>query len=414
MRIVRPISAHDADLLEQSLTLLRHFGRLENHSITFAPAQSVRHLAEEAAAAIGDLTNDVTVLALDFEGQDTWPQSPNLHWTLTMEALLTTGNKDPIFWMELDCDPIMPNWADTLETAWRTGRQPFCGFTTPKPGRNAAGAIVYEPDDLMMMGCAVYPWNIAAAQNWNVLVKGFHSGTNEEPWDVFLRGWMRGLGWSHTDLIGDRWNTINYKEGFICEPGPTKFKGRNHSRTDISKACVVHGCKDGTLGRLILEGALPKMAPKVTAQIPPAANASAITGDVFAPAPPAPESHEEILASIQSLERTLSVLAQNIATLSKQVQEALSKLDSLMQPNEEPQPTKLELVDTSPPEEKATLTRSTTPDLETIRGILNERKLQIGPLAESLKMDKESLRQLILKKGSGLTLKKGWVGLDAA
>lgn len=444
MRIVRPISAHDIDLLEHSLALLRHFGRLENHSITFAPAQSVLHLAEEAAASIGDLTSDVTVLPLQFEGEGAWPQSPNLHWTMTMEALRLTGNKDPIFWMELDCDPIQQNWADLLETDWRKGRQPFCGKIVPKPSRNAAGGIVYEPDDLMMMGCGIYPQDITSIKNWNTMVKGFFTGTNTEPFDVFMRGWMRQAGWSDTELIGDRWNTRNYRDGLICEPGPTEFKSRDHSRTDISKACVVHGCKDGSLARLILEqGTVNIVSPATLPQAAPAAggglrNFSTLSRDIAlsqtltpptpkpsAPTPTAsmqaqqpatapignPEFEKQVTDTLTSISTSLRLFGQGLATLTAAVKESIQPAKVPTPPLAQ-EPSALKIVEApqadSKPQPKA--------DIETIRGMVNGSAVaqRVGRLAKELKMNEDRLRRMILKPDSGLIIRKGYVRLAVA
>ncbi len=397
----------------------------------------------EAAAAIGDLTSDVTVLPVQFEGQDTWPQSPNLHWVMTMEALRLTGNKDTIFWMELDCDPIATNWADLLETDWRKGRQPFAGKIVPKPSRNAAGAIVYEPDDLMMMGCGMYPFNITQFKNWDTLVKGFLVGTNTEPFDVFMRGWMRQAGWTETDLIGDRWNTINYREGLFCDPGPTEFKYRDHSKTDVSGAVVVHGCKDGSLARLILEQGTVAIAPPVAITPPPAAPAgmaplrnfsTVTTGGIQHPAPsppipapkPAPignpEFEKQVTDALTGISTSIRLFGQGLATLTATVKEALTKLE-IRQPTEEEaanlmetlkqvsgEPSHLEVVETVQPEPK------TKVDIETIRGMVNgsEKAQRIGQLAKELKMGVEKLRKLITKKDSGLIIKKGYVRLATA
>ncbi len=445
MRIVRPISAHDADLLENSLHLLRHFGRLENHSITFAPAQSVMHLAEEAAASIGDLTSDVTVLPLAFEGEGLWPQSPNLHWTMTMEALRLTGNTDPIFWMELDCDPILINWADLLETDWRKGRQPMCGKIVPKPSRNAAGAIIYEPDDLMMMGCGIYTHQITQIKNWDVLVKGFLTGTNSEPFDVFMRGWMRQAGWSETNLIGDRWNTRNYRDGLICDPGPTEFKSRDHSKTDVSGACVIHGCKDGSLARLVLEQGVVTIVSPTAIPIAPAplgtaplrnfstmaAGTARLPAPVPAPIPvhaplpqapasqpptPAapngnPEFERQVLETLASISQSLRLFGQGIAALTAAVRESTQPAKAPEPPAEEPA-SQLEIVESPPPDTKP----PPKVDIETIRGIVNGSAVaqRIGRLAKNLKMNEDNLRKMILKPDSGLTIRKGYVRLAVA
>lgn len=256
MRIVIPASGADIHLLDDHLDVLLHFGGLEAHTITFAPAMSVRPIVEAAIPRLGELCGDISILPLQFEGDGRWPESPNRHWTMTMEALAVSGNTSPVFWNELDCTAMSRSWASDLEAGWRASRVPFYGKLVPTPHRNNQDEIVFEPGDLMMMGCAVYPANITQMPNWRTYTKGFMVGSNPIPFDVFLRGMMVKMGWADTNLIGDRWNTVNYRregESFVCDPGPTSFKGRDHSKTDVTGCAILHGCKDGSLARLILD-----------------------------------------------------------------------------------------------------------------------------------------------------------------
>lgn len=418
MRIVRPISAHDADLLEASIALMEHFGHLENHSIVLSPAQSVAHLAEEASLRLLSICPDVTVLNIPFEGQDTWPQSPNQHWTMTMEALRENKSTDPIFWMELDCDPRAPKWADMLEHAWRIGRKAFCGKIVPKPSRNAAGAIVYEPGDDMMMGCAIYPHNITHLSNWDALVKGFHVGTNAEPFDVFLRGWMQRIGWTNTDLIGDRWNTINYREGLLCDPGPTQFKNRDHSRTDVTGTCVLHGCKDGTHAQLVLEGrgesvikpedmpppvkpAQPSKAPATAQKAEPVTPATERTAQPKPPAPPAPDIiaqlREIVEASQREVTSKIDALTEEVTGLRIALEDAVSARDAEAQYQEANNGAEV----------------PSPPDIATIRGIVNgsPSALRVNALASVLQMDPDDVKKIIDAEDSGMHLRNGYVRL---
>src|SRR4051812_36121490 len=105
MRIAIPISAHDTHLLSESVAVMVHFGLLQNHCISLLPTHSQVGPAEEAASQLLSVCDDVKVLPLEFEGDGRWPQSPNLHFAMAMEALRQSGNREPIFWKELDCEP---------------------------------------------------------------------------------------------------------------------------------------------------------------------------------------------------------------------------------------------------------------------------------------------------------------------
>jgi hypothetical protein len=286
----------------------------------------------------------------------------------------------------------------------------------------------------MMMGCGIYTHQITQIKNWDVLVKGFLIGTNTEPFDVFMRGWMRQAGWSETNLIGDRWNTQNYRDGLICDPGPTEFKSRDHSKTDVSGACVIHGCKDGSLARLVLEQGVVNIAPPVTmapAPQPTAAplrNFSTVAAGVPQPpplcppnAPPAPQGNPEferqVMDALLSISTSLRLFGQGLAALTAMVKEA-TQPDAEPETPEEPEqtPPPLEMVESSPAEESPPPQPKTKADIETLRGIVNGSTVaqRIGRLAKDLKMNEDKLRKMILKPDSRLIIRKGYVRLAVA
>lgn len=269
MRIVIPVSAHDCHLLPGFLENLLQFGSLHNHVVTFSPTLSQREAVLDASEKLAPLCGDVSVLNIDFESSPSrgWPYSPNAHFAHTVYALEAIGNVMPWFWMEQDCTVDKSGWADDLAQGWASSRKPFFGHIVPTPHRDKAGNIISKEDDTMMMGCCVYPPNMLNLRSAVNMFRQHHAEQCPEPWDVHMRFWFRSFGWTHTDLIGDRWNTQNYRleNGImVCDPAPTQFVGRDHSREDISGACVIHGCKDGSLARLLQRG-----IPELTASPQP-------------------------------------------------------------------------------------------------------------------------------------------------
>lgn len=435
MRIVIPVSAHDSHLLDTQLKLLRHFGRLENHSISFSPAQSQMAAVEKAANDISDLCGNIDILPIVFEGDGQWPQSPNLHWTLTMEALVLRGNREPIFWMELDCTPSEERWADKLEDAWRRGRKPIMGKEVPTPFRNAGGALVYEPDDFMIMGCAVYAHNLFAHPQQHIYTGGFRTGTCAEPFDIFLRGWLRQLGWVASDLIGDRWNTKDYQLAedvrLTCQPGPTKFKGRDHSQTDITGAVCVHGCKDESLAKLILEhGSLSTLtgmqgngdarqraleAPQtrrngIWSEVVPGSgsNPSRAQSAPTVPQMPFPATPLPVidLSELKKAIAEVRQIGQEMTAARELLQVIIDELRAQQQP---PQPDAL-------PELPEGMTALNALDLPRLRGILNSydgKMVSFNTLAKELGVEKELLQNLASQPDSGIRVAKGYLGLAA-
>lgn len=396
MRIAIPTSAHDAHLLPDTLKLLRHFGRLENHSISFAPAQSQMALCEKAANEISDLTQNIDILPIMFEGDGRWPQSPNLHWTLTMEALVLKGCREPIFWYEQDFNPGEERWADKLEDVWRRGRKPLAGKIVPTPHRNAAGAIVFEPDDLMMMGCGVYAHNLFTHPQQHVYTGGFRSGETKEPFDVFLRGWLRGLGWTPTDAIGDRWNTKDYRfeDGVLtCSPGETQFKNRDHSQTDITGAVGVHGCKDGSLARLILEhGSLSKLLGYGTPN--PAKTGTGATVPVGID-----------LSELKQATTELREARQDMVDTTNLLKELITQFQAASAP---PEPE----VETDRIPDEANLNGHAF-DLPAFRGVLNEAgvAVRLGELVQTTGVSKEGLLLLASQPDSRIRVRGQWASL---
>lgn len=409
-------------MLPQAVALMSHFGGLENHKVTLAPAAGVKRDAEMAAETLREFCGEVTVLDLPFEGDGRWPQSPNMHWARTVDALSAAKNQDPWFWMELDCDPVMPHWADKIEQGWRAGRKPFYGKTVPTPHRNEAGAIIIEPGDLMMMGCCVYPPELGRFIRTDVLLVNLRNGINAQPWDVFLRGEMRTKGWQESELIGDRWNTVGYTvdSGKLdCLPGPTQFKYRDHSRTDISQAVVVHGCKDGSLGKLILEHgnlqALMTQNPVTSVLLPPVRQDALRPIEVVFAAeredmkpvigdhpPITTPSHLEAKLLATEIRELRTDLHLALKTMMEGQAAILRRLIGEEEPQAEPEPQAV--VDIIPP---------TSPDIATVRGIVNDSPTPITSLANALQMDQHTLLAMVARPGSGLRLKDGIVSLAA-
>lgn len=372
MRIIRPISAHDANLLDQAVALMQHFGGLESHYLVLAPSKSTRDAAQAAAETLRPLCQDVTVLPLDFEGQDTWPQSPNRQWVLTIEAVRKFQPGLPMFWMELDCDPCKPNWATLLEQAWKMGRTASCGKLVPVTETLASGEVAVVPNDLMMMGCAIYSPSLTGLPNWSILTKGLHTGTNPEPFDRFLRGALCKAGWTNTNLIGDRWNTVNYRmeDGrMVCDNGPQRANATDHSQTDISEAVVVHGCKDGSFGRLTL--GKPIFSVEVITKTPEAAN------PVWEPV--AVPTCRNALVEIDALAKRVEALEARFGPPKDEIAEVLE----------------------SPPVADAII-QEDEPLLPTLRGLLADKGHRLKNLAKVLGIDRQKLRAIIARPDSGI------------
>jgi hypothetical protein len=267
MKIVIPMSSKDIHLLPSFLEVQDYLKVLADFPVVLVPSGATAFEAEGAADRLRLFCSSVSVMDVGYQELGQWPQGPNQHWIRTVYALAAAGNNDIWFWNELDCLPNQGDAYQVIKTAHGSGGKLFCGRIVDTPHRDGAGNIIKEKDDVMMMGCGVYPANMQMAPNFGPIAKGFIDGVNGEPFDKFIRWFAAKHGMSHTDAIGDRWNTGNYRleDGVLkCDALPTEFASRDHSKTDIRNAVVIHGCKDDSLAKLVLDGYFEKSKATVS------------------------------------------------------------------------------------------------------------------------------------------------------
>lgn len=263
MKLIYPISTHDFHLLEPQIRLEEHLNGLRGFEVVLAPSSNVRAqlMASGYVERFQSITRSTTILETNHVETGSWPSGPNRHWARTAIALDQAGVGEAWFWKELDCWSVVSNWALRIAEDYLHGKKPFMGCIVNTPFADKQT----RPDDLMMMGCAVYRHDLSS--NWEFrpilesLINGVSitasSAAREDPWDIMARGSFRKWGWTATDLIGDRWNTKNYRTNgpdLLFDEGESKFNNIEHKRTDITKAVVIHGCKDDSLAKLVMSG----------------------------------------------------------------------------------------------------------------------------------------------------------------
>jgi hypothetical protein len=255
MKIIVPVSAHDKHLLPAFTDCLLKFGGLEEHPVLFFPLPAAK---EETFIAAERLGAEVHPLEQNYEGGS--PLAPNRHFANTVFALGQMGNTSPFLWMELDMLPVKPRWAVALFEDYRYGGTPFRGAVVDTPF-NDNGSLVFRSGDTMMMGTGIYPPNMDRDERIKPLLADLTKPGIWNPpdaFDVYLRWVIKNIGVSNTPLISDMWATQNYRmaEGMlICDSvdhGDRVVRAREGSVS--LKALLVHGCKDGSLAKLLLEG----------------------------------------------------------------------------------------------------------------------------------------------------------------
>lgn len=398
MKVVIPISSHDFHLLEPQVLLEEHLDGLRGFEVVLSPSVSVksRLMASGLMERLQMITRNVSVLDTGYMEAGGWPSGPNRHWARTVIALDQQGNGEPFFWKELDCWSLVPNAMLRLNEEHMQGKKLFTGciVNTPFADRHV------DPNDQMMMGCSVYCPNLST--NWEFrpildsLMNGVAVGVNpdlEDPWDIMARGSFRKWGWTATDLIGDRWNTKNYRisNGMLeHDEAESKFKNIVHKHTDISKAVVIHGCKDDSLAKLVMSGEYDAFMAR--------AKAVAVSGTTSAArAPQSPKDALEALLGRTVNEQEHGAFLKNLEQMLRDRKPIEAPVIQALQKKEDPEPT-----------ENSSNTDSGTV-LGKIEAILATQNMRWGKLAEAVGMSKEDLRGILDANGYSIASVSQWV-----
>jgi hypothetical protein len=252
MKIIVPVSAHDKHLLPAFTDCLLKFGGLEEHPVLFFPLPAAK---EETFIAAERLGAEVHPLEQNYEGGS--PLAPNRHFANTVFALGQMGNTSPFLWMELDMLPVKHRWAVALFEDYRYGGTPFRGAVVDTPF-NDNGSVVFRSGDTLMMGTGIYPPNMDRDERIKPLLMDLTKPGIWNPpdaFDVYLRWVIKNIGVSNTPLISDMWATQNYHrtaEGIVCESVKHDRVVRERGGLVNRSAVLVHGCKDGSLAKLLL------------------------------------------------------------------------------------------------------------------------------------------------------------------
>lgn len=251
MKFVIPVSSFDKAKLPDFVSIIEKFGGLENHEIIIIPQPSCIPDAHAACARLSKITK-ASVVPMDHQPVPGWPKSCNAQFQFAAFEIAKSRTGVAWFWMELDAIPIKEGWANALAVEYAASGSSFLGNIVPTQFIKDDGTFFTIDGDNVMLGVAVYH---EALGRTDCLIKDL--GWIEEPWDIFMRGDFKRFGAANSNVICDMWNTQNYRiEGgvMMCDPAPRDGVNvpRKRGGPIPKSACIVHGCKDGSLERLIL------------------------------------------------------------------------------------------------------------------------------------------------------------------
>lgn len=240
---------------------------MESAKAITAMGVNIRHKAYVCAIdgtpKIGEITEELKrsfpevsrIVAQD--GFDGWPLGPNQMFSDVSSAMYST-NTPFLFW-EPDCVPMRSGWVDELDTEYH--KNPAILGHKYQGGMASNGKNIYE----MIVGSAVYPSNFLdfcpsarSLNNYNMAYRS--AGTIPEPWDVRCRWNFMAIG-RDCHLLRTYWKSCNYQwqDGkivfFANDPEAQAVQGVTCPERIVSmEAAVVHGCKDGSLHKMVIEG----------------------------------------------------------------------------------------------------------------------------------------------------------------
>jgi len=342
LRIVWPISRGDINLLAAKVDLFRALGGAPRQHFMLCPTRSVVSHAHQAAEKMKAWCASVEVVEWNDENFNVFPIAGNEMWKHCVDEILkkaVKGDQMPWAYEEMDVTQLVPFAHDKLEADHALSGCQCTGTTAPnrlilesdpatgKPTKSTTEEfIVGQPRNIPFMvgSMAVYPVDIPT------FTQDVWRGARFEAWDKFLRFyWNRSL--HVTPLLQHNWRTINFREEdgkIIFDNSPENIKeGLDETARQpfITKEAVFHhGCKDGSLTKIIRsrcaelpEPPEPVQAPKqperqqAPPQAVPQASRTAVTfdqtgwnilqGSLMAQQPPkvAPEPPREFVPPLQ-------------------------------------------------------------------------------------------------------------------
>ena len=238
--------------------------------LVHAPALSEE--ASEVANTLKEACASVELLNTEENFFHGWFKGPNrmFHWVV--EHLEVSGSNDAFLWLEADCCPLVKGWSDTLENAYEASGQPYFGFVRPTLHKRPDGSHFTKPNDNMLMGGGtIYPPHmyknpalIPLLRNLSIENEKAHAAY---PWDVYCRWQFFKKGVHATTLTFDRWGTCNYRyQGGVLHCDAHADYPTANGGVIPPETVLVHGCKDESLHRLVLDALTPK--PRIVAPPP--------------------------------------------------------------------------------------------------------------------------------------------------
>lgn len=250
MLIVIPISSSDAELSPYFVGAIRSCHPHLNHKFLIVSRPSDADLANKLHEQIGTaaVPGGISVHCFEQDGPKGWPLGPNFYWSETVRLLQNKNNLLPWLWMELDCTPLVPGWADKLEEEYKNCGTPFLGMYGYRSLISSTG---HETRQKHLVGVAVYPPQVT---EYSTLWSGVSN--TETAFDVVCENEFVPKS-TESKIMQHGFRTSNYMIGQenIIKGFPTSVYQLDFTYDKPIQEGVVlhHGCEDGSLAKLVAQ-----------------------------------------------------------------------------------------------------------------------------------------------------------------
>lgn len=272
---VFPISHVDANLALGLAKRITELGGCPNHRALIVSTARARGYLSSIQAELEKSFSKVETFLPVRQHEEGWPSSSNhMFKQAAIYVAELTDYDGPWYFIEADSTPIKPQWLDLLNGEYLSSGKPFMGVihdTIVVDYNSTPGNIIRKVDGQHMVGTGIYPKNAAATIP---LFQYIDDGTIQRlppslpalPWDCLIQGYTVPRC-RHTALIQHDWKANNFRQdasGVVVHDQVQPFGVNNPLRAD---AVIHHGCKDGSLLRLLTEPV--KVAAKSVSLPPP-------------------------------------------------------------------------------------------------------------------------------------------------
>lgn len=258
MILTIPVSSADSKLLPTLSKVLAKFGPYAGYKAVVVPTRDVENDAKKFVAEITALFTSVEVHVVDL-GIIGWPLASNRHFREVAKYVSAKYPGDAWYFFEADNTPVAPDWLAKLDREFSSSGKAFMGKIVPTRGWtwNTEGKRIQAMGPPHMVGTGIYHPSFAKKSvKLGSVDRVMPWAGAPEPFDLALRDEV--IPFAHnTTLIQHNWQTQNYRidqGNLICDDTPMVTEGTSHAETWDGESAVIHGCKDGSLGKLVLSG----------------------------------------------------------------------------------------------------------------------------------------------------------------